>query len=148
MVNGLPEGWYVSSADFGGENVLERGLKIGEAAASHSLDVTLKSGTGKVEGTVLKGNDPATGAVVRLVPEHLSQYRPGLERTAATDQRGHFVIADVVPGSYRAVAALREENDGDDDSDEPAASDSSTTTVAVAEGESKTVQLKLKTSEP
>jgi Carboxypeptidase regulatory-like domain len=148
MVNGLPEGWYVSSADFGGENVLERGLKFGEATAAHSLNVTLKSGTGKVEGTVLKGNDPVTGAMVRLVPERLSQYHPGLARAAATDQRGHFVIPDVVPGSYRAVAATRDENDSDDDGDEPAAADSSTTTVAVAEGESKTVQLKLKTREP
>ena len=148
MVNGLPDGWYISSADFGGENVLERGVKIGEAASGHSLDVTLKSGTGKLEGTVLKGNDPVAGAMVRLVPEHPSQYHPGLEHTAATDQRGHFVIADVVPGSYRAVAASRDETDSDDDGDEPAAADSSTTTVAVVEGESKTVQLKLKTSEP
>jgi len=148
MVNNLPDGWYVSSADFGGENVLERGLKLSEATAGHSLDVTLKSGTGKLEGTVLKGNDPVAGAMVRLVPEHQSQYDQGLERTAATDQRGHFVIPDVVPGSYRAVAASRDDNDSDDDSDEPAAGDSSTTTVAVAQGESKTVQLKIKNSEP
>src|SRR5215469_5238044 len=119
MVNNLPDGWYVSSADFGGENVLERGLKIGEAAAGHFLDVTLKSGTGKLEGTVLKGNDPIAGAMVRLVPERLSEFRPGLERTAATDQRGHFVIADVVPGSYRALAASHEEHEGDDGGDEP-----------------------------
>jgi protocatechuate 3,4-dioxygenase beta subunit len=148
MVNNLPDGWYISSADFGGENVLERGLKLSEATAGRSLDVTLKSGTGKLEGTVLKGNDPIAGAMVRLVPERPSEYRPGLERTAATDQRGHFVIADVVPGSYRALAASHEENEGDDEGDEPAVADSSTTTVAVAEGESKTVQLKLKTSEP
>jgi protocatechuate 3,4-dioxygenase beta subunit len=148
MVNGLPEGWYVNSADFGGENVLERGLKIGEGSAAHSLVVTLRSGTGKVEGTVLKGNDPVSGAMVRLVPERLSEYHPGLERTAATDQRGHFVIADVVPGSYRAVAAARDENESDDDGGESAAVDSSGTTVAVAEGESKTVQLKFETGEP
>src|SRR5215472_5212815 len=148
MVNGLPEGWYASSADFGGENVLERGLKIGEATVAHSLVVTLRSATAKVEGTVLKGNDPVAGAMVRLVPERPSQYRPGLERSAATDQRGHFVIADVVPGSYRAVAASRDENDSDNDGDEPPVADSSTTSVAVAEGESKTVRLKLKTGEP
>jgi hypothetical protein len=148
MVNNLPDGWYVSSADFGGENVLERGLKLSEATAGHSLDVTLKSGTGKLEGNVLKGNDPVAGGMVRLVPEHPSQYHPGLERSAATDQRGHFVIPDVVPGSYRAVAASREENEGDDEGDELAVADSFTTTVAVAEGESKTVQLKIKTSEP
>jgi protocatechuate 3,4-dioxygenase beta subunit len=145
MVNGLPEGWYVSSAEFGGENVLERGLKFGEATAARSLNVTLRSGTGKVEGTVLKGNDPVTGAVVRLVPENPSQYRPGLARTAATDQRGHFVIAGVVPGSYRGNAAVRDESD--DDGDDSAAGDDSSTTIAVAEGESKTVQLKLKTRE-
>jgi protocatechuate 3,4-dioxygenase beta subunit len=148
MVNGLPEGWYISSADFGGENVLEKGLNVAEASAGHSLDVTLKSGVGKVEGTVRKGDDPVSGAMVRLVPEYPSVYRPGLAHTAVTDQRGHFVIPDVVPGSYRAVAAARDENDSDDDGDDPAAVDSSTTTMAVAEGESKTVQLKLKTREP
>jgi protocatechuate 3,4-dioxygenase beta subunit len=147
QLSGLPEGWYVSSADFGGENVLENGLKLGEAGGSHPLVVTVRSGIGKIEGTVLKGDDPVSGAAVNLIPEHPSPYRSDLVRTTATDQRGHFVILDVVPGKYRALAATREDNESDDDSDEPAAGDSSGTNIEVGEGESKNVQLKLHTGQ-
>ena len=66
---------------------------------------------------------PVRGAAVNLIPEHPSPYRSDLARTAATDPHGHFVIPDVVPGRYRALAATSEDNESDHDGDDPGAQD-------------------------
>jgi hypothetical protein len=142
---GLPEGWYLSSIAYGQANVLEDGLKLGDATANQTIEVVIKQGTAQVEGVVLSRDDPAPGAVVRLTPEHASAYRQDVSRTATTDQRGHFIIKDVVPGRYRAVAVSGEPNG---EGEEEAAADAAAETIVVSERDSKTVQLKLKTREP
>jgi hypothetical protein len=145
QVNNLPDGWYLNSASFGGDNVLDNGLRLDESPGTNTLDVTVKPGAGQLDGVVLKGDEPAPGAIVKLLPEHASPYRQDLARIATTDQRGHFVIKNVVPGSYRALAvAPKGDGDDDEDSEDDA---SSGTSVAVAEKESKTVQLKLAVKE-
>jgi protocatechuate 3,4-dioxygenase beta subunit len=145
LVNNVPDGWYVSSASFGGDNVLENGLRLSDGIGSRTLDITFKPGAGQVDGIVLKGDDPVPGATVKLLPEHASPYRQDLSRTAPTDQRGRFVIKNVVPGSYRVLAVGGK---GDADEDEDSDDDSSSgTSLALAEKESKTVQLKLAVKE-
>jgi hypothetical protein len=145
MLANLPDGWYVSSAAYGGENVLDSGLKIGTAVAHHTLDVTIRHGTGRIEGVVTNGGDPIPGAVVKLVPEKVNPVRQDFDRTAATDQHGHYVLENVDPGSYRMLAVkLAAESDDDDDS----TGDSSGIKVTLAEAESKTVPLKLTAREP
>jgi protocatechuate 3,4-dioxygenase beta subunit len=141
LVNNVPDGWYVSSASFGGDNVLENGLRLSDGIGARTLDITVKPGAGQVDGIVIKGDDPVPGATVKLLPEHASPYRQDLSRTAPTDQRGRFIIKNVVPGSYRLLAVAGKD-DGDDDDDSPEDS-SSGTSLALAEKESKTVQLKL-----
>jgi protocatechuate 3,4-dioxygenase beta subunit len=141
----LPEGWYLSAAAFGSDNVLDRGLKINEGAGRHVLEITLRHGTARIEGAVMRGDDPVPGAVVMLAPEAAGPYRLGLERTTRTDQHGHFVFANISPGNYRSIA-VRGESDGNDEA--PALDASSGEKIAVAEGESKTVELKLTTREP
>jgi protocatechuate 3,4-dioxygenase beta subunit len=145
QVNNLPEGWYVSSASFGGDNVLEYGLRLGEGAGSRALEITIKQGTGQVDGAVFKGDDPVPGATVRLLPEHASPYRYDLPQSTTTDQRGHFVIKNVVPGSYRALAVAGKPDDQDHDAPEDEAA--AGTSVVLGERESKTVQLKLAADE-
>jgi len=99
-----------------------------------------------VDGVVIKGDDPVPGATVKLLPERASPYRQDLSRTAPTDQRGRFVIKNVVPGSYRLLA-VPAKGDGDDEEDSDDDSSSSGTSLALAEKESKTVQLKLAAKE-
>jgi protocatechuate 3,4-dioxygenase beta subunit len=141
QVNNVPDGWYVSSASFGGDNVLENGLQIGEGIGARTLDITVKPGAGQLDGIVLKGDDPVPGAIVKILPEHSSLYRQDLPRATTTDQRGRFIIKNVVPGSYRALAvAGKSEGEDDDDSDDDSLAG---TSLALAEKESKTVQLKL-----
>jgi protocatechuate 3,4-dioxygenase beta subunit len=141
LVNNVPDGWYVSSASFGSDNVLESGLRVGDGIGSRTLDITVKPGAGQVDGLVLMGDDPAPGATVKLLPDHSSPYRQDSFRAVPTDQRGRFIIKNVVPGSYRLLAVAGK-SDGEDDEDSP--DDSSLgTSLALAEKESKTVQLKL-----
>ena len=142
QVSNLPDGWYVSSAAFGGDSVLDNGLKLGESTGDNTLDVKITPGAGQLDGIVLQGDDPVPGATVKLSPEHASPYRQDLARTATTDQRGRFVIKNVVPGSYRLLA-VPAKGDGDDEENSDNDSSSSGTSLAVAEKESKTVQLKL-----
>jgi len=144
QVFGLPEGWYLSSIAYGQANVLEDGLKLGESTANPAIEIVIKQGTAQIEGVVLRRDDPAPGSVVRLTPEHASAYRQDTSRTATTDQRGHFIIKDVVPGRYRATATIGQ-RDGDDDQE--TAADAQGEAIVLGERESKTVQLKLKTPE-
>jgi protocatechuate 3,4-dioxygenase beta subunit len=147
QVNNLPDGWYVSSAAFGGDNVLDNGLKLGESTGDNTLDVKITPGAGQLDGIVLQGDDPVPGATVKLLPEHAASYRQDLARTAMTDQRGRFVIKNVVPGGYRLLA-VPAKSDGDDEEDSDDDSSSSAgTSLALAEKESKTVQLKLAVKE-
>lgn len=137
----LPDGWYVRSAAFGSQNVLENGLRLAGDDAGHSLDVTVSPEVAQVDGVVLRGDRPVPGAKVQLIPEPVNPFRQSeLDRSNAAwaDETGHFVVKNVAPGSYR-VLAIDVENDVEEDELESPASVS----VVLAEKESKTVQIKL-----
>jgi len=132
----MPDGWYLRSAFFGKQNVLENGLDLSDSDSHGSLELTFSAAAGRLEGVVLRGNDPAYGALVRLFPEPANPNYTGLSQGARTDEDGHFVIDSVVPGCYRAVAYASDRTDGAD-------GDSVSTSIIVAGEESTTLNLKL-----
>lgn len=143
-VTSLPDGWYLKSANFGDNDVLAQGLRLGEGGASATLELTIAHGASELKGTVVKGDDFIPGAQVELTPDHENPYRKELRRTATTDQHGGFVFKDVVPGSYVVKAVLGDDDDPENDqADKPA---SAPTKVALAERESKNVRLEIKTN--
>jgi hypothetical protein len=93
---------------------------------------------------VLRGNDPAYGALVRIFPEPANPNNTGLYQEGPTDENGHIVFDSVVPGHYRVVAYASERTDGTGDSPYD---DSVSASVVVAEKESKTLNLKLPSKE-
>ena len=141
-LTGLPDGWYLRSAFLGGQNVLDDGLKLAEGVAGKSLEITVSPGAGQIEGVVLRGDDPIAGATVRLTPDPSNLNRKDLYRGASTGKDGHFIIKNVVPGSYRAVA-IDIEGDALNDDDDAPPNISTPVNIVVAEKESKTVQIKL-----
>jgi protocatechuate 3,4-dioxygenase beta subunit len=141
-LTGLADGWYLHSAFLGGQNVLDDGLKLAGGVAGNSLEITVSPGAGQIEGVVLRGDDPIAGATVRLTPDPANQNRKDLYRGASTGKDGHFIIKNVVPGSYRAVAVDIEGDAINDDDDAPP-NISAPVSIVVAEKESKTVQIKL-----
>jgi hypothetical protein len=136
----IPEGWYLRSAFFGKQNVLEDGLNLSDSDSHESLDLTFSPTAGRVEGVVLRGDDPAYDAVVRIFPEPANPNNTGLYREGPADEDGQFVIDSVVPGRYRVVAYASERTDGDGGSPYD---DSVSASVIVAEKECKTLELKL-----
>jgi protocatechuate 3,4-dioxygenase beta subunit len=139
MYYGLPDGYYLRSAFFGSQNVLEEGLNLsGKVESGQLLKITVSPGAGQIQGIVRRGDAPIRGALVRVFPETPNPYRGEIsfERTV---EDGRFVIKNVPPGKYlvRAYASAADDDDG-------SSSDSANTaTIDLAENESKTVQLKL-----
>jgi hypothetical protein len=131
----MPNGWYLRSAFFAKQNVLEDGLDLSSSDSQESLELTFSPAAGRIEG-VVRGDDAAYHALVRLFPEPANPHHTGLSQDARTDKDGHFVIDSVVPGRYRAVAHASERTDGAD-------GDSVGTSIIVAEKESKSVEFKL-----
>jgi len=136
----MPGGWYLRSAFFGRQNVLEDGLNLSASDSHESLELTFSPAAGRIEGVVLRGDDPAYSAQVSIFPEPENPNNTGLYQGGSADENGHFVIDSVVPGRYRVVAYASERTDGDGGSPYD---DSVSASVIVAEKESKTLNLKL-----
>lgn len=136
---GLPDGYYLRSAFFGTQNVLEEGLDLaGQVESGQLLKITVSPGAGQVQGIVRRGEAAFPGALVRVFPVTPNPYREQIsfERTG---EDGRFIIKNVPPGKYlvRAYASAADDDDG-------SSSDSANTaTIDLAENDSKTVQLKL-----
>jgi len=136
QLSGLPEGWYLRAVVFGTQNVLDEGLNLAGEDINHSLEITVSPGAGQFEGFVLRGTDRISGAKIKAVPEPANSLRQDRVFDAWADERGHFIIKNVPPGSYRLLA-VDVESDNSDDSDPPSV------VAVLAENESKTVHIKL-----
>lgn len=140
IVYPLPDGWYVRSAFFGKQNVLEDGLQLSHADTDQLLEITLSPGAAQVEGVVRQGDVPVHGALVRLFPERARYQARWFQEMSTdsgeTDADGHFTIKNVVPGQYR-ILAYRDETEDDGFPPEEGAA------ITLVEKESRTVQLRL-----
>jgi uncharacterized protein (DUF2141 family) len=136
---GLPDGYYLRSAFFGSQNVLEEGLDLaGKVEPGQLLKLTVSPGACQVQGIVMRGDTPVRRGMVRIFPETPNPYREDIS-FEWTGEDGRFVIKNVPPGKYlvRAYASVAD----DDDASSP--DSANTAKVDLAENESKTVQLKL-----
>jgi hypothetical protein len=137
-MTGLPEEWYVRSAVFGTQNVLDSGLNLAGADARHSLEITISPGVAQVNGVVLRGDYPVPGAKVQLLPDPANPFRENRYSAVWADDKGHFVVKNVAPGSYRVLAVDVENVVEEDELESPAS-----VSVTLVEKESKTVKLQL-----
>src|SRR6266853_119433 len=112
-MNGLPDGYYLRSAFFGRQNVLEEGLDLaGKVEPGQLLKLNLSPGAGQIQGIVRRGDAAIRGALVRVFPETPNPYgaKISFERTG---EDGRFVIKTVPPGKYlvRAYASAADDDD-------------------------------------
>jgi hypothetical protein len=105
MLDGIPTGFYIKEARFGGVDALNRPVVAPSVLeAHHTLDIVIGSKVGKVEGTVLDSNGrPAPLAQVVLIPNR-NRHRSELFRPVTADAAGHFSITNITPGDYRLAA--------------------------------------------
>jgi hypothetical protein len=142
-ISGLPDGWYLQSASLGSQNVLSSGLKLAEQQdLQQSLEMTVSLGASKVQGIVLDPvfHDAVPNAVVKLFPDPPNPHRADLYHQTKTDENGQFVISNIVPGGYRALAIIGQDNGESDDS---LFARSAGVRLALREKQTKNVELEL-----
>ena len=101
-VSGLPAGFYLKSARFGSEEVVDSGLNLTGAG---KLDLIVSPAAAQVDGVVLDAKQqPAKGTLVALIPDAGRQSRTSLYKTVRTDDAGRYAILGIAPGSYNLYA--------------------------------------------
>ena len=96
-VFGAPEGYYVRSVQWSGQDVTESGMVVSGHVAG--LEIVLAKGAGSVEGTV---DTPL--AVVAVVPPASKRQRWSLYKTVVAGATGNFTVRNLPPGEYTVVA--------------------------------------------
>ncbi len=100
-VTGLPEGYYVKSIRLGKGDVLEDGVEFTQEP-EQSLVVVLSTKAATIRGSVAGAG---AGVTIALVPQNQKLFeRPEFYRTALTDQRGRFTLANLPPGEFKVFA--------------------------------------------
>src|ERR1700723_2559977 len=104
---------YTKAVRLGTEDVQQQGLAINSGAASYEIEISYSEGLGSIDGTVSdESGAPLPGATVLLVSDPPGQHLWWSPQETA-DQYGHFVVARIVPGNYRAVALTTADDDLD-----------------------------------
>lgn len=98
------ENAYIRSVRLGTQDVTGTGLDLSSAAAASTLEITLGTRPGLVEGTVKEGDKPGAGRTVTLLPDPAKPMQPYLIYTVSADQDGAFNLKGVAPGNYRLYA--------------------------------------------
>lgn len=88
-------GFYAAAAILDGRDVLNQVVELSGPA---SIKMIYKSGGGNVRGTVEKGPNAAVILLAGATPEAIVGYM------GHCDETGAFVVADLPPGEYTAVA--------------------------------------------
>ena len=105
---GLQDGWYVKSARLGAQDLLEKGLQLEAGNPGGRIEVVVSSVGAQLEGSVSGHDGPVIGARVSIAPEPETPYNRSRSHSEKTDQRGHFVVTGLAPGTYRLRARYSE----------------------------------------
>lgn len=103
-VGGFPEEFYLESARLGGSDVLTSGLTVSQSDAGGSFDLVLSADGGRVDGVVLRDQQPVSGAIVVLVPDPPNRKRDELYSFKTTDPLGRFSLLGLPPGEFKLFA--------------------------------------------
>src|SRR5713101_7145825 len=101
-VTGLPSNVYLTSARYGGMEIIDSGIDI-EGGVQGSLELYLggPGSVGAIEGVVKTREDqPAGNSIVMIVPAPNRRQNPAAFRTVITDQLGSFSVLGLLPGEY------------------------------------------------
>ena len=103
-VFGFPEEYYVKSAQQGRTEVLLSGLTVSRSQSLSPLEITLSPDGGRVDGTVLRDQNPVGGAVVVLVPNPPYRDQDEMYSLKTADGLGRFSLLGLPPGDYKLFA--------------------------------------------
>ncbi len=100
----LPEDVYLKSAQLAGEDVLDSGLRVSRKQPPGLLELVLSANGGRIDGGVMKDQQPFSGARVILIPEPSRRTLDRFYKETSTDQYGRFTLRGIVPGDYKLFA--------------------------------------------
>ena len=142
-LSGLPEGFYASSMQAGGQDVLLAGLNL-NAGGSAPVDIVLRANAGQAAGIVQNDQQlPAPNVTVVLAPvEPERRSLTFFYKTATTDAAGLFSFKRLTPGQYRAYAWTKVEPGAYMDADFMTPYKDQGETVVIEEGATADVKLK------
>jgi hypothetical protein len=146
-VLGFPEGYYLKAAREGGSEVLESGLTISRSQPPPRLEIVLSPDGGRVDGSVLREQQPVAGALVVLVPDPPHRDREDMYGMKVTDGFGRFSLLGLPPGDFKLFAFEPVQGTNYTDPDYLRAFEDRGTPVHVEERQQQAVQLGLLTAE-
>jgi uncharacterized surface anchored protein len=137
-VIGLPDGAYLKSIRFGGQEVTKSTVDL-SSGASGQLDILISPNAADVTGVVRNSKGEAVqGVMVQIwLPDE------DIAKTANTDQAGNFKLSGLAPGEYHMVAWEDIEPGLSQDPAFRARFDSQATTVKLRDNSHETVEVKL-----
>jgi hypothetical protein len=98
----IPAGFYLKTGRT--PDVLETGVTVIRDQPIQALELALSSGVARIEGTVMKDQQPSPDTAVVLVPNSERRTQPRYYRQTLTDRRGRFALQNIIPGDYEVFA--------------------------------------------
>lgn len=95
-------GYAIRGISATGARVTGRTVEI-TGAQPVELSISVSKGVGTVNGIVMDGDKPVSGAMVVLIPDEIAD-NASLFRRDQSDSDGTFTLPDVLPGHYRVIA--------------------------------------------
>lgn len=137
-VIGLPDGAYLKSIRFGGQEVTKTTVDL-SSGASGQLDILISPNAADVTGVARNSKGEAVqGVMVQIwLPDE------DVSKTANTDQAGNFKLSGLGPGEYHMVAWEDIEPGLSQDPAFRARFDSQAATVKLRDNSHETVEVKL-----
>jgi hypothetical protein len=134
VLDSLPEGLWVKSESYAGNEVPSGELAVHEAARGQ-LRIVLAGNGARISGTVTAEGQPAAATIV-LAPAS-PELRPfhQLYRVTNATERGMFTLKDVRPGSYKLFAFREVEPFAWFDPEQLNAAEAMGVPITVSEGE-------------
>jgi len=97
----IPSGFYLKAVR--SPDVLDTGVTV-RGQPVQALELSLSSGVARLEGTIVKDQQPSAATTVVLVPNMEHRGQPRYYRQTFSDGLGRFVLQDVIPGDYEVFA--------------------------------------------
>src|SRR5712671_6486347 len=142
-LGGLPRNTYIKSAQIGGVDVLNDGLRL-DREPGGQFDIVLGSTPGTLDVTALDDRlMPVSGATVVLIPDGAQQKRYDLYRNATSDASGKIHLDGVAPGNYKVFAWEDVENAAWTDAEYMRSYEGRGTAVRIGDGSRATSEVKV-----
>jgi hypothetical protein len=105
-ISGLPEDFYLKSVRLGDQAAPDRNFEVSSGDTPVGpLELVLSPSGGRIDGLVKNAKrEPASGALVVLVPDSGHRRQTYLFKETTADQNGRFTLRGVPPGEYKLFA--------------------------------------------